>query len=152
MLLSYAQDAGAHGHALDDLSRLHLGHAVVGMDAVTGTGRGRLGLAQVPPERAASHVAEAADCLLRLWHALRPRLADAGSTALYEQVERRLIPDPGRYGARTACGWTRQELRRLSADFGERMAGGGDRNPQAGRSSRSISAAPRCWGKSCSTR
>jgi DNA polymerase-1 len=121
MLLSYAQDAGAHAHTLDDLSRLHLGHAVVGMDAVTGTGRGRLGLAQVPPDRAASHIAEAADCLLRLWHALRPRLAAARSTALYEQVERRLIPvlaDMERHGVRV----DEQELRRLSADFGERMA------------------------------
>jgi DNA polymerase-1 len=121
MLLSYSQDAGAHAHGLDDLARLHLGHSVVGQDGITGTGRGRLGLAQVPPDRAATHIAESADCVLRLWHALRPRLAPAKATALYEQLERRLIPilaDMEREGVMV----DETELRRLSADFGERMA------------------------------
>ena len=43
MLLSYAQDAGAHAHTLEDLSRLHLGHGVTGLEAVTGTGRAPAG-------------------------------------------------------------------------------------------------------------
>ena len=121
MLLSYAQDAGAHQHGLEDLARLHLGHGVTGLDAITGTGRGRLALPDVPPERAAAHAAEAADCTLRLWQALRPRLVAARSTALYEQLERRLVPvlaDMERAGVRV----DEEELRRLSADFGERMA------------------------------
>ncbi len=121
MLLSYAQDAGAHSHTLEDLSRLHLGHGLTGLDAVTGTGRGRLSLSLVPPERVATHVAEAADCTLRLRYALRPRLADARATALYEQLERRLIEvlsDMERAGIKV----DEEELRRLSADFGERMA------------------------------
>ncbi len=62
------------------------------MDAVTGTGRGRLALAQVPPERAATYAAEAADCVLRLWQTLRPRLSASRATVLYERLERRLIP------------------------------------------------------------
>ena len=133
MLLSYAQDAGAHAHTLEDLSRLHLGHAVTGLDAVTGTGRARLGLAALPTDRAASHVAEAADCALRLRHALRIRLADARATALYEQLERRLIPvlsDMEREGIAV----DETELRRLSADFGARMAAGeADIHKLAGR-------------------
>ena len=123
MLLSYAQDAGAHPHELADLARLHLGHGMAALDGVTGTGRARLRLAQLPPDRAASVMAEAADCILRLWHALRPRLAAAKSTQLYQQVERRLIPvlaDMERAGIRV----DESELRRLSADFGERMAAG----------------------------
>ena len=121
MLLSYAQDAGAHAHELEDLARLHLGHGLAALDSVTGTGRARLPLAHVPPDRAAAVVAQAADCTLRLWHALRPRLAAARSTQLYHQVERRLIPvlaDMERAGIRV----DEEELRRLSADFGERMA------------------------------
>ncbi len=123
MLLSYAQDAGAHGHTLEDLSRLHLGHGVTALDAVTGTGRARLALAELSTERAASHVAEAADCALRLRRALRVRLADARATALYEQLERRLIPV---LAEMEQAGITidEMELRRLSADFGERMAVG----------------------------
>ncbi len=121
MLLSYAQDAGAHGHAMEDLARLHLGHAVSTLDSVTGTGRSRLTLAQVPADRAAAHVGELADCVLRLRGALRARLADARATALYERMERRLIPvlaDMEDAGIEV----DEQELRRLSADFGERMA------------------------------
>ena len=121
MLLSYAQDAGAHGHTLEDLSRLHLGHGVTGLDVVTGTGRGRLTLADVPTERAAGHVAEAADCALRLRQALRSRLADVRQTALYEQLERRLIPVLAAM-ERAGVKVDETELRRLSADFGERMA------------------------------
>ena len=123
MLLSYAQDAGAHAHTLEDLSRLHLGHAVTGLEAVTGTGRARLTLAALSTDRAASHVAEAADCALRLRHALRLRLADARATVVYEQLERRLIrvlADMERAGIKV----DEAELRRLSADFGERMAVG----------------------------
>ena len=123
MLLSYAQDAGAHAHTLEDLSRLHLGHTVTGLDAVTGTGRGRLNIAEVGTERAASHVGEAADCTLRLRHALRARLADSRQTALYEQLERRLIPVLGEM-ERAGVMVDEAELRRLSADFGERMAVG----------------------------
>ncbi len=121
MLLSYAQDAGAHAHGLDDLAHLHLAHSVTGLDAVTGTGRARLPYAQVPPERAAAHAAEAADCILRLWAVLRPRLAATRSTTLYEQLERRLAPVlAGMEAAGVRVDAT--ELRRLSADFGARMA------------------------------
>ena len=121
MLLSYAQDAGAHPHELEDLARLHLGHTSTALDSITGTGRARLKLAQLAPDRAATVVGESADCILRLWHALRPRLAAARSTQLYHQLERRLIPvlaDMERAGIRV----DEEELRRLSADFGERMA------------------------------
>ena len=121
MLLSYAQDAGAHGHTLEDLSRLHLGHGVTSLDSATGAGRARLPLSQVPVDRAATHVAEAADCVLRLRHVLRPRLADAKATALYEQLERRLVPVLAEM-ERAGIMVDEEELRRLSADFGERMA------------------------------
>ena len=121
MLISYAQDAGAHGHGADELSRLHLGHAPVGLEGVTGTGRARLRLSQVPPDRAASHAAEAADITLRLWHVLRPRLSASKSTVLYERLERRLIPV---LSAMEQAGVMvdATELRRLSAEFGTRMA------------------------------
>jgi DNA polymerase-1 len=121
MLISYAQDAGAHAHGLEDLAHLHLGHTPVSLDQVTGTGRTRLVLSLVPPDRAATHSAEAADCAIRLWHALRPRLPANRATALYEQLERRLIPVIGAM-ERAGVMVDAAELRRLSADFGERMA------------------------------
>ncbi len=77
MLLSYAQDAGAHGHTLEDLSRLHLGHGVTALDSVTGTGRARLPLSQVPVERAASPCRGGGGLRAAPAPALRARLADA---------------------------------------------------------------------------
>ena len=57
---------------------------------------------------------------LRLWHTLRPRLRTGGALALYEQVERRLIPvllEMERAGVKVDA----DDLRRMSADFEQRM-------------------------------
>ena len=55
MLISYAQEAGLHGHGLDELSQLHLGHTPISYDEVTGTGRNRVPFSQVPIERASEY-------------------------------------------------------------------------------------------------
>jgi DNA polymerase-1 len=123
MLISYAQDAGRNGHALAELAGLHLGHTPMGLDAATGTGRARVTFAGVPLERATAYAAEEADLTLRLWHLLRPRLREVKSLSLYEQMERRLVPvilAMEQAGIRVDA----DELRRLSADFAERMAVG----------------------------
>ena len=41
MLLSYALDAGLHGHGMDELSKLHLGHTPIAFKEVTGSGQGK---------------------------------------------------------------------------------------------------------------
>ncbi|WP_082012279.1 DNA polymerase I [Belnapia sp. F-4-1] len=91
MLISYAMEAGKHGHGMDELSRLHLDHTPVPYDQVTGTGRARISFAAVPLDKATAYAAEDADVTLRLWQVLRPRLREDGALALYEQVERRMV-------------------------------------------------------------
>ncbi len=121
MLISYAQEAGMHGHGLDELAQLHLGHTPIGYDEVTGTGRNRIAFSQVPIERASTYAAEDADVALRLWQALRPRLRFNGALALYEQLERRLVPvlmEMERAGIKVDA----DDLRRMSVDFEQRMA------------------------------
>ena len=121
MVISYAQDAGAHGHGMDELATLHLGHTPISYDEVTGTGRARVTFAEVPLDRATAYAAEDADVTLRLWHALRPRLRAAKSLALYEQVERRLIlvlRDMEVAGITVDAA----DLRAMSEDFAGRMA------------------------------
>ncbi|HEY2131987.1 MAG TPA: DNA polymerase I [Acetobacteraceae bacterium] len=121
MLISYAQEAGAHGHGMDELSVLHLGHTPIAYDAVTGTGRARVPFAQVPLDRATAYAAEDADVTLRLWHALRPRLRANKSLALYERLERRLIPvllAMEQAGVKV----DEADLRAMSKDFETRMA------------------------------
>ncbi|APH57790.1 DNA polymerase I [Granulibacter bethesdensis] len=121
MLISYAQEAGAHGHGMDELSVLHLGHSPISYDQVTGTGRNRLPFPQVPIDKATAYAAEDADVTLRLWHVLRPRLRETKSLTIYEQMERPLVPV---LCAMEAVGIRvdEAELRRMSADFALRMA------------------------------
>ena len=92
MLISYAQDAGRHGHGVEELSGLHLGHTPIAYDQVTGTGRNRLTFANVPIERATTYAAEAADITYRLWLTLKPQLRSNKSLALYELTDRKLVP------------------------------------------------------------
>jgi DNA polymerase-1 len=121
MLLSYCLEGGAHGHGMDELSALHLGHTPVSYDAVTGTGKARIPFSAVPLDRATAYAAEDAEVTLRLWHALKPRLRQAQVLALYEQRERPLVPiliDMEAAGVLV----DRAELSRMSADFAARMA------------------------------
>ena len=76
MLISYAQEAGRHGHGMDELALLHLrphaASATIRSPAPAAPGcRSR----QVPLDRATAYAAEDADVTLRLWQALRPRAA-----------------------------------------------------------------------------
>jgi DNA polymerase I len=120
-LICYAQEAGLHGHSLEELVQLHLSHTLTAVDSVTGSGRGRLTFADAPVERVGAYAAERADATFRLWCAMRPRLRFAKALALYEQVERRLIPvllDMERAGVKVDA----EELRLVSKEFEVRMA------------------------------
>jgi DNA polymerase-1 len=85
-------EAGRHGHGMDELSVLHLGHKPISFDEVTGTGKARMLFSEVPLDKATAYAAEDADVTLRLWLLLRPRLRADGALASYEQIERRMIP------------------------------------------------------------
>ena len=121
MVISFTMEAGAHGHGMDELATLHLGHAPISYDSVTGTGRGRLIFAQVPLDRATAYAAEDADVTLRLWQLLKPRLRQAQALAYYEQIDRRLIPILLRM-ERAGIKVDEADLRAMSADFAARMA------------------------------
>jgi DNA polymerase-1 len=120
MLISYAQDAGAHGHDRDDLSLLHLNHTPRTYDSVSGAGRNRLAFADVPLQAATDYAAEAADVTLRLWLALKPLLRPNKSLALYELTEKKLIPV---LAAMELAGVMvdRDDLSSMSVEFGGRM-------------------------------
>ncbi len=121
MLISYTQAAGAHGHGMDELALRHLGHRPISYDEVTGTGRTRIPFSAVPVERATAYAAEDADVTLRLWQKLRPALRTNKALALYEQIERRLIPvllAMEREGVLVDAA----ELSRISVEFAARMA------------------------------
>ncbi|WP_308721358.1 DNA polymerase I [Komagataeibacter xylinus] len=120
MLISYAQSAGQHGQGMDELSRLTLDHTPIPYDEVTGTGRKRVVFSQVAIDRATPYAAEDADVTLRLWQVLRPQLRTNKALALYEEMERPLVPilaDMERAGIKVDA----DDLRAMSTEFAQRM-------------------------------
>ncbi|MEI7610601.1 MAG: 5'-3' exonuclease H3TH domain-containing protein, partial [Rhodospirillaceae bacterium] len=88
MLISYVLEGGAHGHGMDELAELHLGHNTIKYSEVTGTGKNQVTFDRVPLEKACAYAAEDADITLRLWRALKPRLVAERMATVYETLER----------------------------------------------------------------
>ncbi len=121
MLISYVLEGGLHGHGMDELARLHLGHEPIPFKSVAGTGKAQKSFKHVELKPATCYAAEDADVTLRLWRLLRPRLAGAGLATVYETLERPLpavLADMERAGVRVDP----DRLKRLSSEFGLRMA------------------------------
>jgi DNA polymerase-1 len=92
MLLSYVLEGGKHGHGMDDLADLYLGHTTIKFKEVTGIGKSQITFDHVPLEKALDYAAEDADITLRLHQTLKPRLLEEHLTTAYETLERPLIP------------------------------------------------------------
>ena len=121
MLMSYALDAGVHGHGMDELSELHLGHKPIPFSEVAGKGKSLITFDRVPIDKAVAYAAEDADVTLRLWHILKPRLAAERRMTVYETLERPLVPvivEMERAGVKV----DKAVLARLSSDFAQKMA------------------------------
>ncbi|MDP1739085.1 MAG: DNA polymerase I [Caulobacter sp.] len=120
MLISYVLEAGLHGHGMDELSELWLGHRPIPFKQVAGSGKGEISFKHVALEPATTYAAEDADVTLRLWTILRPRLAREGLLTVYETTERPLPPVLARmenHGVKVDP----DLLRSLSHEFSMRM-------------------------------
>ncbi|HWQ85823.1 DNA polymerase I [Brevundimonas sp.] len=121
MLISYVLEGGLHGHGMDELARLHLGHDPIPFKQVAGTGKSQKSFKHVELKPATCYAAEDADVTLRLWRILKPRLAEERLTTVYETLERGMpavLADMERAGVRVDP----DRLKRLSSEFGMRMA------------------------------
>jgi DNA polymerase-1 len=120
MLMSYALDGGSHGHGMDELAKLHLGHDTIKYSDVCGSGKTAITFDQVPLDKARDYAAEDADITLRLYRFLRRRLLAEHMVTVYETLERPLVPiiaDMERAGVRVDA----DVLRSLSTEFGRKM-------------------------------
>ncbi|MEO0695436.1 MAG: DNA polymerase I [Pseudomonadota bacterium] len=121
MLISYALDCGKGGHGMDELSNRWLAHQTIKFSDIAGTGKKQKTFDQIAITDATKYAAEDADITLRLWQALKPRLAQDGKTSVYETLERpmiEVIADMERAGVHL----DQAVLSRLSSDFAQRMA------------------------------
>ncbi len=92
VLMSYALDAGIGAHGVDELSQRHLAHKRIAYKEVCGSGKSQVAFERVALAKATEYAAEDADIALRLWHILRPRLGAERVSAVYERLERPLVP------------------------------------------------------------
>jgi DNA polymerase-1 len=121
MLMSYVLDAGRFGHSLDALAPRYFNHAAVDYNDVIGTGKAKVSFDHVAFEKATPYVAEDADVALRLTQVLRPRMVAEHVSAVYETLERPLLPVLARM-ERRGISVDRQVLSRLSGEFAQRGA------------------------------
>jgi DNA polymerase-1 len=121
MLMSYALDAGNHGHGMDALAQKYLGHTPIPIKELLGSGKNQITFDQVPIAQAIAYAAEDADVTLRLYKHLQPRLVAEHMVGVYETTERPLV---GVLRAMEAEGVAvdRTVLSRLSGEFAQKMA------------------------------
>jgi DNA polymerase-1 len=122
MLMSYVLDAGRGSHGMDALAEKWLGHNTIHFEHVAGSGKNQITFDCVSIDKATQYAAEDADVTLRLWRALKARLAAEHVTTVYETLERPLVPVLARM-ERRGISIDRQVLSRLSGEFAQKAAG-----------------------------
>ena len=120
MLISFVLEGGMHGHGMDELSELHLGHKPIPYSQVAGKGKSQISFAEVPLDKALDYAAEDADITLRLWQELKPRLLTEKLSTVYETVERPLVGILAGM-EQTGIKVDPAVLRSMSTDFGKRL-------------------------------
>lgn len=121
MLMSYVLEAGKGLHGMDALSERWLGHKPIGYKDVAGSGKSGVTFDFVDIDKATAYAAEDADVTLRLWMVLKPRLVADRLTAVYERLERPLLPVLARMEERGIT-VDRQILSRLSGELAQKAA------------------------------
>jgi len=122
MLMSYAMNAGLHGHGMDALADRYLGHTCIPIKTLLGSGKGQITFDRVTIDDVAPYAAEDADVTWRLWQTFKPQLHRARVTTVYEMLERPLVPVLARMEM-AGIKVDRDVLSRMSNAFAQKMAG-----------------------------
>ncbi len=120
MLISYVLDAGKGGHGMDDLAKRWLNHDTIHFQHVAGSGKSQVTFDCVAIDKATEYAAEDADVTLRLWSALKARLAAERVDSVYETLER-AMPSVLARMERRGISIDRQVLSRLSGEFAQKQ-------------------------------
>lgn len=90
-VLSYDLDSSEHGHSLPELAAYFLAAELPKIDELLGSGKNKIGFAQVDVQAALQYMAERADYILRVHSIIKPRLINEQKTAIYENFDRPLL-------------------------------------------------------------
>jgi DNA polymerase I len=121
MLMSYVLDAGKGSHDMDSVATRYLGRSPSRFNDVKNKDRALFTPEATPIARTAAYAAEDADVTLRLWQALKPRMAAEKVTSVYEALER---PMPRVLACMEEHGISVNPavLTQLSNDFGKKQS------------------------------
>jgi DNA polymerase-1 len=120
MLMSYVLDAGKGGHDMDAVAERWLGRPAARFKDVKNKEKALSTPVATTVERAAAYVTEDADVTLRLYHALKPRMAAEKVTTVYETLERPM-PRVLSHMEQRGIAIDQSVLARLSNEFGKRQ-------------------------------
>jgi DNA polymerase-1 len=92
MIASYLLDPSRRGHSLDDLAQIFLGHRMIPIKELIGTGKNQILFSEVEIPRGAEYSCEDADATFRIAEILYPKIEKEGLGELLRDVELPLIP------------------------------------------------------------
>ena len=121
MLMSYVLDAGKGSHDMDSVATRYLGRSLSRFSDVKSKDKALFTPEATPIARTAGYATEDADVMLRIWQALKPRMAAEKVVSVYETLERpmpRVLACMEERGISVDPG----VLSQLSNDFGKKQA------------------------------
>jgi len=121
MLISYVLDAGNGAHDMDAVVNRYLGRSPSRFNDAKSKDKALFTPEAIPIARAATYVGEDADVTLRLWQALKPRMAAEKVVSVYETLERPMPSVLARMEQR-GISVDPAVLAQLSNDFGKKQA------------------------------
>jgi len=121
MLMSYVLDAGKASHDMDSVATRYLGRGPARFNDVKSKDKALFTPEAIPIARAAPYATEDADVTLRLWQALKPRMAAEKVVSVYETLERPM-PRVLAYMEERGISVDPGVLSQLSNDFGKKQA------------------------------
>jgi DNA polymerase-1 len=121
MLMSYVLDAGKGSHGMDAVAERWLGRPALRFKDAKNKEKATVTPVTTTIERAASYVSEDADVTLRLYYALKPRMAAEHVMTVYETLERPMPRVLARMEQR-GISIDRAVLAQLSNEFGKKQA------------------------------
>jgi DNA polymerase I len=92
MIASHLAEPAERRHDLDSVALRKLGFTKIPTEALIGSGKEQITMAQVPIERVSHYACEDADICFRLYEQFLPRLRETDQLRVFEQIEMPLVP------------------------------------------------------------
>ncbi len=90
-VMSYVLDNSNHKHLISELSALFLDEQTINIETLTGSGKNKINIEDLPATTLKDYAAEKSDMTLRLYDLFRERLYKEKQISVYEDLDRPLI-------------------------------------------------------------